>query len=164
MKRGRSFQNAGPSALRFSGRSRVSTATPSSIEQVSTSEVGRSVVMASSRRASILRRSAGSPKSRQYTASLALRRDDPDPVTPLTTATLEFDEPTWRREQRAAALEVLKVRGMPDPKDDVWKYAPPHELALDDLELATPSDAPRATTIGGPAPAAVVHVSGGQVL
>jgi len=53
---------------------------------------------------------------------------------------------------------------MPDPKDDVWKYAPLDELALDDLELATPSDAARATTIGGPAPAAVVYVSGGQVL
>jgi Fe-S cluster assembly protein SufD len=85
-------------------------------------------------------------------------------VTRLTTATPEFDEPTWRREQRATALGVVKDRGLPDLADDVWKYAPLHELTLDDLELATPGARSGATAIGGPTPAVVAFLSGGQVL
>jgi Fe-S cluster assembly protein SufD len=85
-------------------------------------------------------------------------------VTRLTTATPEFDEPTWRRAQRASALGVLKDRGLPDPADDVWKYAPLGELTLDDLELATPGSRSAANAIGGPAPAAVAFLSGGQVV
>jgi Fe-S cluster assembly protein SufD len=86
-------------------------------------------------------------------------------VTRLTTATLDFDEPMWRREQRATALEVFKDRGLPDPADDVWKYAPLNELTLEDLELATPSGATwPATSIGGSSPAVVAFLSGGQVV
>jgi Fe-S cluster assembly protein SufD len=86
-------------------------------------------------------------------------------VTRLTTALLEFDEPSWRREQRVAALGIWKDRGLPDPADDVWKYAPLNELTLEDLELATPSQATAgAAAIGGGAPAVVAYVSGGHVI
>jgi Fe-S cluster assembly protein SufD len=85
-------------------------------------------------------------------------------VTRLTTATPDFDEPTWRREQRATALGVFKDRGLPDPADDVWKYAPLGELTLDDLELATPGSKSRASSIGGASPAAVAFLSGGQII
>jgi Fe-S cluster assembly protein SufD len=85
-------------------------------------------------------------------------------VTRLTTAAPEFDEPAWRRAQRATALGVVQDGGMPDPADDVWKYAPLGELTLEDLELATPGTRSPAEMIGGPRPATTVFVSGGQVV
>jgi Fe-S cluster assembly protein SufD len=86
-------------------------------------------------------------------------------VTRLTAAAPpELDEPGWRRDQRAAALETFR-EGLPDPDDEVWKYAPIDKLALDDVELAAPpAPGAVATAIGGRRPAAVIAVVAGALL
>jgi Fe-S cluster assembly protein SufD len=84
-------------------------------------------------------------------------------VTKLTDATIELGLPPWRREQREAALRAFREGGMPDPADDVWRYAPLEKLALEDVELADAAGDRRETAIGGRRPACVVTVSAGVV-
>jgi Fe-S cluster assembly protein SufD len=84
-------------------------------------------------------------------------------VTKLTDATIELDQPRWRREQREVALRTFREGGLPDPADDVWRYAPLEKLALEDVELAGAAGDRRETAIGGRRPACVVTVSAGLV-
>jgi len=86
-------------------------------------------------------------------------------VTRLSDAAPLYDEPSWRRAQREAALEAFRSGGMPDLADDVWRYAPLDLLKLDELELAEPPSGRRAeTAVGGRSPAAIVTVDAGQVV
>jgi Fe-S cluster assembly protein SufD len=86
-------------------------------------------------------------------------------LTRLLDAAPSYDEPRWRTEQRAAALEAFGSGGLPDVADDVWRYAPLDLLKLDELQLATaPSDRLVETAIGGRSPAAVVAVEAGRVV
>ena len=86
-------------------------------------------------------------------------------MTRLSAALPQFDEPTWRSEQRAAALEVFRTSGMPDPADEVWRYAPLDKLALDDVELAeAPGAVALDTAVGGRSPSAVIVVAAGALL
>jgi Fe-S cluster assembly protein SufD len=85
-------------------------------------------------------------------------------VTKLTDATIELDQPAWRREQREGALRTFREGGLPDPADDVWRYAPLDKLVLEELDLADASpDVRRETAIGGRRPACVVTISAGVV-
>lgn len=84
-------------------------------------------------------------------------------MTLLTAAEPSFDEPTWRREQRAGALAIFRDRGLPDPEDEVWKYAPLEHLSLEDVEVASPQGTTAATAIGGRSPAAVVLIDAGAL-
>jgi Fe-S cluster assembly protein SufD len=85
-------------------------------------------------------------------------------VTKLSDATIEVDQPAWRRDQRTAALRSFHEHGLPDPADEVWRYAPLDKLELDDLELAVESvGVGHETAIGGRRPACVVVVSAGRL-
>lgn len=85
-------------------------------------------------------------------------------MTRLNAASIEFDEPTWRRDQRVAALDTFRIRGLPDPADDVWHYAPLQSLSLEELDLAeTTGGTAHETAIGGRAPAAVVSIHAGAL-
>jgi Fe-S cluster assembly protein SufD len=86
-------------------------------------------------------------------------------VTRLTDATTATDEPTWRAQQRAAALEVFRADGLPDPADEVWRYAPLEGFKLEDIDLAEPGElGALETAIGGRKPAAVVTIRAGRVV
>lgn len=86
-------------------------------------------------------------------------------MTRLTAAAPQFEEPPWRTHQREAALEVFRTKGLPDPADDVWHYAPLEHLDLDAVELAAAPSGRRAqTAVGGRSPAAVITVDAGQVV
>jgi Fe-S cluster assembly protein SufD len=86
-------------------------------------------------------------------------------VTRLTAAAPQFDEPTWRKEQRAAALAAFTSGGLPDLAADVWRYAPLELLKLDELELAvSPSAHQTETAVGGRRPAAVITVTAGEAV
>jgi Fe-S cluster assembly protein SufD len=83
-------------------------------------------------------------------------------VTRLNAAALDYDEPAWRVEQRRAALDVFRTSGLPDPAEEVWRYAPIDKLQIDELELAVPGDrSVIETAIGGRTPAAVLTVQAG---
>jgi Fe-S cluster assembly protein SufD len=85
-------------------------------------------------------------------------------VTRLIDAAIEFDEPSWREAQRRAALEALRSGGMPDPADEVWRYAQLDGLDLDVLELASPGGTSgEGAEIGGAAPAAVITLDAGRL-
>ena len=86
-------------------------------------------------------------------------------MTRLNAATIEFDEPAWRRDQRSAALGRFKEAGLPEPADDVWKYAPLDQLSLEAIDLAELTEAgPKETAIGGRGPAAVVSIHAGRLV
>jgi Fe-S cluster assembly protein SufD len=86
-------------------------------------------------------------------------------VTRLTAAAPDFDEPSWRTQQREAALVAFRTSGLPDVADDVWRYAPLDLLKLDELDLAQPASGRAAeTAVGGRSPAAVITVEAGQVV
>ena len=87
------------------------------------------------------------------------------PVTRLTAAPIEHDEPDWRRAQRRSALEAFRATGLPDPADEVWHYAPVERLSLEGIDLAERDvDGPMETAIGGRTPAAVITVRAGAVV
>jgi len=85
-------------------------------------------------------------------------------VTRLTDAALPTDEPGWRRRQREAAFGTFLAAGLPDPQDEVWRYAPLDKLTLDDVELATPAVGAIETAVGGRSPAAVLTVRAGALV
>ncbi len=86
-------------------------------------------------------------------------------MTRLTAAAPTFDEPSWRTQQRDAALAAFRSGGLPDLSEDVWRYAPLDLLKLDELELAEPSSGrPAETAVGGRSPAAVITVEAGHVV
>ncbi len=86
-------------------------------------------------------------------------------MTRLTDATTATDEPTWRAQQRAAALEVFRAEGLPDPADEVWRYAPLDGFKVEDIDLAESGGlGAQETAIGGRNPAAIVTIRAGRVV
>ena len=72
----------------------------------------------------------GLPRGRRYTAEPARPLRTSTPVTRLNAATIDFDEPAWRLEQRRGSARARsETSGLPDPAEEVWRYAPVDKLA-----------------------------------
>ena len=99
-------------------------------------------------------------------------RERPESLTTFTAdAAAELAGPAWLRQRRAASFEVLEAMPLPTEKEEVWRYSPIDELALDRFTPAGPiAAADRAASalvadlgrdLGDHGP--VVTVVGGQV-
>ena len=61
-------------------------------------------------------------------------------------------------------MSSFRDEGLPDPSEEVWRYAPLDGLSVDDVDVAESDlDGPLETAIGGRSPAAVVTIRAGRV-